>query len=177
MTVDKFRSILPIGFENARFRNNGVVKNLKVFESTATFKKDKIFSSFNIRTNFQIRNNLFQKIKYRDDININYSTDSVEYLRELSNHRFNLCPIGNGLDTHRIWETLLVGSTPVVERNNLTTNLFNLDVPMIILDNWNDLDSLKMNDLINLNKINKDKDGFKFTQFNFWWDKVMSKKN
>ena len=26
-------------------------------------------------------------------------------------------------------------------------------------------------------KINKDKDGFKFTQFNYWWDKVISKKS
>jgi len=31
------------------------------------------------------------------------------YLRDLARHRFVLCPPGNGLDTHRTWEALLMG--------------------------------------------------------------------
>ncbi|EKX43421.1 hypothetical protein GUITHDRAFT_110544 [Guillardia theta CCMP2712] len=37
-----------------------------------------------------------------------------EYLRDLARHRFVLCPAGNGLDTHRTWESLLMGSVPIV---------------------------------------------------------------
>ena len=38
-----------------------------------------------------------------------------EYLRELGRHRFSLAPAGNGLDTHRAWESLYLGVLPLVE--------------------------------------------------------------
>ena len=38
----------------------------------------------------------------------------TEYLAELSEHMFVLCPCGNGPDTHRIWETLYCGRIPIV---------------------------------------------------------------
>jgi hypothetical protein len=37
-----------------------------------------------------------------------------EYLEELSRSRFSLCLRGNGLDTHRFWESLYLGVIPVV---------------------------------------------------------------
>ena len=36
------------------------------------------------------------------------------FLGELVRHRFVLCPPGNGVDTHRMWEALLAGAVPVV---------------------------------------------------------------
>lgn len=42
-----------------------------------------------------------------------------EYMREISRHKFVLCPRGNGLDTHRVCETLLMGSVPVIEHSGL----------------------------------------------------------
>lgn len=42
-----------------------------------------------------------------------------EYMRELSRHRFVVCQRGNGLDTHRVCEVLLMGSVPVLEHSPL----------------------------------------------------------
>jgi hypothetical protein len=39
------------------------------------------------------------------------------YLRQIRNHEFSFCPRGNGIDTHRLWETLYMGSIPIVQRN------------------------------------------------------------
>jgi len=39
-----------------------------------------------------------------------------EYADELLRHRFVLCPRGNGIDTHRMWEALAAGTIPVVKR-------------------------------------------------------------
>jgi hypothetical protein len=36
---------------------------------------------------------------------------------ELGRHRFVLCPPGNGVDTHRMWETLAAGGIPVVAKS------------------------------------------------------------
>lgn len=44
--------------------------------------------------------------------------DNGEFLRQLARHRFVLCPPGNGVDTHRMWEVLLAGAIPVVKRSS-----------------------------------------------------------
>lgn len=42
-----------------------------------------------------------------------------DYMREISRHRFVVCQRGNGLDTHRVCEVLLMGSIPVLEHSAL----------------------------------------------------------
>jgi len=46
-----------------------------------------------------------------------------------------LCPDGNGPDTHRTWETLYLGSFPIVERH-VFTERFAEELPLLIVDNW-----------------------------------------
>lgn len=38
-----------------------------------------------------------------------------QYRNKLDNHKFILCPRGNGIDTHRLWESLYHGIIPIVE--------------------------------------------------------------
>jgi hypothetical protein len=40
-----------------------------------------------------------------------------EYIKELSSYKFSLCIRGNGLDTHRFWESLYLGVIPVLIDN------------------------------------------------------------
>ena len=42
-----------------------------------------------------------------------------DYMREISKHRFVVCPRGNGVDTHRVSEVLLMGSVPVIQHSGL----------------------------------------------------------
>ena len=51
-----------------------------------------------------------------------------------------------------------------------------MGVPLLILDDWKQLISLSLEDLIDLNKINKNKDYIKYTEFDFWMNLVNSKK-
>jgi hypothetical protein len=39
--------------------------------------------------------------------------DLGDYLKEMTSHRFVLCPPGNGTDTHRLWEALYSRTIPV----------------------------------------------------------------
>ena len=52
-------------------------------------------------------------------------------------YQFVLSPFGNGLDCHRTWETLCLGSIPVV-RTNVFKELFS-DLPVLIVENWEDI--------------------------------------
>ena len=57
-----------------------------------------------------------------------------KYLSELTNHKFSLCPRGNGIDTHRMWESLYARTVPVVKYHPAHRSLKNL--PILFVDDW-----------------------------------------
>ena len=48
--------------------------------------------------------------------------------------KYTLCPRGNGLDTQRVWECLLLGSIPVLKSNELDP--LYADLPVLIVQEW-----------------------------------------
>lgn len=86
----------------------------------------------------------------------------------MSRYKFNISPKGNGSDTHRFWESLMVDTFPIVVRSPFTKNMENLGVPAIYLDSWSDLASYnteKLNEIY-IGLINKN--SRKFLSFQFW---------
>ena len=55
----------------------------------------------------------------------------------ISNYAFVLSPFGNGLDCHRTWETLCLGSIPIVKAQGFK-KMFE-DLPVLIVNNWSDI--------------------------------------
>ena len=53
------------------------------------------------------------------------------------NYSFELCPEGNGLDTHRFYEAVLFNTIPIVKRNSLEP-LYK-KFPCVIIDDWNEI--------------------------------------
>ncbi len=48
------------------------------------------------------------------------SPSRAQYLEVMSGYKFCLCPRGNGIDAHRVWECMLVGSVPIYVSNDPT---------------------------------------------------------
>lgn len=63
--------------------------------------------------------------------------DRRQFLIDIKSSKFVLCPRGNGIDTHRLWETLYMGSIPIVRRELMYEQ--HTDLPILIVDNWNDV--------------------------------------
>ena len=59
------------------------------------------------------------------------------FLQEVRNHQFVLCPPGGGVDTHRLWETLYMGSIPIVKRDIAHDGW--QDLPILFVDSWDDV--------------------------------------
>ena len=55
----------------------------------------------------------------------------------IANYAFVLSPFGNGMDCHRTWETLCLGSIPIVKATNFK-KMFE-DLPVLIVNNWSDI--------------------------------------
>ena len=172
-------SPIPAGLENARYRNNGKVNNfkkvLKSDEYLLSNKSNKILCSFNPNTNFDIRQPLLEIANGHPEINVKRFNNSLEYLYNLSTYKFNLCPEGNNFESHRIWESLLFGCTPIVIKNVVNMNFFDLGVPLLMLNSWDELKNYTCLDLEKLNKVNFNKKFEQFVTLDFWKKFIKSK--
>jgi hypothetical protein len=67
-----------------------------------------------------------------------------EFYPLLSKFYFNVCPMGNGFDTHRFWETLMVGTIPIVKSHDYFDNILYQypSIPIIVVKNWLELPEL-----------------------------------
>lgn len=125
---------LPIGLENKRLGMNGMIRfNPKAFKGsrtgilvgpfspTAKLRGDLTKEFFENYSEFDVRENRL---------------DLKDYSKELHSHKYVLCPDGNGIDTHRLWEALYAGAIPVVSKNSWSDSLIQLEIPLIQTDSW-----------------------------------------
>ena len=66
-----------------------------------------------------------------------------EYMHELSTYKFCISPPGRGIDTHRAWEALLMGTIPIMI-STTQDHLFE-KLPVLIIDNWDIIDERFLN--------------------------------
>lgn len=121
---------IPIGFVDKQ------LPLLTGFRGGSSERDYKIYANFSIQTNNLKRNqclNAFRndpKLVWRQNLSV------PEYLMDLCKSEFVLCPEGTGIDTHRVYESLLCGATPVVLRNSLSHMYEKL--PVCIVNAWTD---------------------------------------
>jgi hypothetical protein len=60
-----------------------------------------------------------------------------KYLEDIHNHKFCICPRGNGVDTHRMWEALYLGAIPIC-RHSAALQQFS-DLPIMFVDEWSEV--------------------------------------
>lgn len=63
--------------------------------------------------------------------------DLASYLYDLGNAKFTLSPRGNGLDCHKTWEALLMGSIPIIKHSSCDSLYDGL--PVLLIHDWNEI--------------------------------------
>ena len=171
---EKF-SLLPIGLENRRYLKNGLIYHFNKYKNSE--KKHLVLLSFNEETTIS-RLKVKEVLKNNKLITSQMFKNTDLYKKTLSESMFNICPPGNGLDTHRFWESLLLNTLPIVVRSSFTSNLEKLNIPALYLDKWTDLNEYKETELKSLymEKINKI-DLTYYVQFNYWKDLILNSKS
>ena len=64
--------------------------------------------------------------------------DYYNFLLNLANHKFILCPRGNAIDCHRNWEVLYMRRVPVMKRHEYLEELYK-DYPVLFVDKYSDI--------------------------------------
>lgn len=98
--------------------------------------------------------------------------DHKTYLTNMAESKFVICPFGNGLDTHRTWEALLVNCYPVTLSSALD-ELYT-DLPVVIVNSWAEVTAEFLETQYNLLEIQKAANKFKWEKlyFAYWADLI-----
>lgn len=153
---------LPIGLANEFSEKNLNHLDFKKFsiQNEEIQKENYIYSNFNINTKYLFRKRLLSLISNNKKFKIrNNDLNLDEYKQDLNNYKYVLCPPGNGIDTHRIWEAIYSNSIPVVFREYYLD--YFSEVPVIVLNSIDELKNFNLNK--NVKKYNPE------VLFTNWW--------
>ncbi len=130
---------IPIGIANRKWAhgNNDIfAQQIKKFRSSPVAHKKLLYLNFSLST-YPERRKVYELFKDKAYCTVSEPTNLSKYLNDLAHHVFTLSPRGNGLDCHRTWEALLMGSIPIV----ITSSLDPLykDLPVLIINDWKEI--------------------------------------
>ena len=129
-----FRShTLPIGLENQKLGINGLPKNFRPINLTSTRKQEVLVGPFS--PTHPARIGLLDK--YEKEVGPWQTLNSWIFpdrlVRRYEEFTFVLSPRGNGVDTHRVWESLYKGAHPILEDNSWSRSLKEMGYPVSLV--------------------------------------------
>ena len=130
---------IPIGIENMRYAVNGLPRYMKKRVPWRSKNARLLVGPYGL-TNKE-RLSAVRKLSTSNEFDfLPGRLSPSEYSAVAANYRFIACPRGNGIDTHRFWETLYRGSLPVVIDDVWASNMHSLGVPMVRTPSWDPTD-------------------------------------
>lgn len=130
---------LPIGIENTQWFDHAVFHRIRKMRIPKT---KFCYFYFNLDTHSSRRDcvaalaaGAAATAAHPTPLEWNTRKNKEDYFMELATHKYAICPRGNGLDTHRIWECLYLDVIPIiVEGDDLKIE----NLPIIKLKQWSD---------------------------------------
>ncbi len=129
---------IPIGLENDWWCKK-IQKKKKMLAKLQEPRniKNLVYLNHKIATNSSKRDILYQMFEGKFWVTTDRGSNGhrfEEFIDNIYNHKFVLSPEGNGIDTHRTWECLYMGTIPIEKRN--INNQFYTDLPICFVDDW-----------------------------------------
>lgn len=137
--VHKDLKPIPLGLSGDYSPKNLLPKHFNSYDQELKNPlKELLYINFQKNTNEPVRGLYENYFKEKKWVKFEYPNLTLkDYLNDLKNANFVLCPEGNGIDTHRLWETLYAGSIPVVKESITSRTLEGL--PCVKVKNLEDI--------------------------------------
>jgi len=127
---------IPLGLANKRWAHGDVYLLEGVIQEPAE-KKHLVYLNFDVGTNSGKRTVVHNVFSDKEYVYKAPRKSFEEYLRDLKASKFSLSPQGRGADCHRIWESIAVGTIPIVKDcQNIS---FYSDMPILVIKDWEDV--------------------------------------
>lgn len=173
----KYLCPIPIGLSNEHFKNLNSRDFAEVGNETMNSfdnanKQITMFINFQKSTNLVERGGLYDIFRDQNWAKIEDPFLNKEtYLEYLKNSQFTLCPYGNGVDTHRIWEALHSGSIPITKYHQTFEYLDNL--PVLFVDDYKEINEKLLSEFIE--QFNPENFNLEKMYFQYWKDIIEMK--
>jgi len=165
-----------------------------------------LYTNFNTETNRGYRRVIKQISQESEFITFEEPNPTVQgynsYYGKILDHEATLCPVGNGVDTHRIWEVLYCRRIPITinancykyprvnqlkgfpgegsnipplkEEYGVYTKLYS-QLPIVVLNSYQELlDKQYLKNLIELKKSKQKKYNFDLLDFDYWKNLILN---
>lgn len=138
---------IPTGLENTHHFPE-LNKSRRIFDINSKRKdvRNLCYMNFNVNTNPAERGMLFNTLSDKEWVTTHQGANGIDfdnYLDNIYNHAFVLCPEGNsnghpvaggGVASHRMWETLYANSIPIATKGTQSEQFY--DLPILFVDSW-----------------------------------------
>lgn len=167
---------IPIGLENSEWHKD--INKVEVLTNIANIYRFNIpFYSLNAIFNPATHPSRPAILEHFKDFKggvVSASLNGInfeKYAAVVANSFFTICPRGNGIDTHRMWESLVLGSIPVIE-DSINARFYK-DWPVVIVKDLTKVDFTYLeNELKRLIDKGLDQSFFKKLEMPYWINKI-----
>jgi len=122
---------IPCLFQSLPFGIGNAEVDILKYRKPLSEKQQRVYINWTNNTNERAK----IKTHYKDYPYVYAPNEQREYedfLTEMADSAFIMCPEGNGLDSYRIWESLYLGSIPIVHRDHWSAWME--DLPIMLCD-------------------------------------------
>jgi hypothetical protein len=127
---------IPIGIANFHWKHGNFQQILKT-QKKKFLKRHLAYLNINIQTFSQERKKVVELLSKEAYCYQKTAQNYKNFLKDIAAASFVISPRGNGLDTHRLWEALYLGSIPVVKTSSLDPLYEGL--PVLIISDWEEV--------------------------------------
>jgi hypothetical protein len=138
---------LPLGITNKDEKNSEIHKIIgntdTIYNISKTPKniKNLVYLNISIDTYPQEREIIYEKYKNKSWVTTEKPTKTKEghshFMDQMYSHKFVFSPRGNGIDTHRMWESLYLRSIPIVKKCLAMEQFY--DLPILFVEDWDNI--------------------------------------
>lgn len=128
---------IPLGLINAKssLENTEIILNSHRNQIEWSKRSILLYVNFKFENNAQERKHLIEHFKYFPNVKlITERITRTAYFNDLRNSKFVLCPPGTGLDTHRFYESILMGAIPIVKNSTLYSSMYANSTAIVLKD-------------------------------------------
>ncbi len=123
---------IPIGLANRNWRH-GDLETFNRVRHQRALKRRLLFSAISLKTNPKRSNTALYLMNNGFTVYEN-SFPFLDYLKNIKQSLFTASPEGNGVDCHRTWESIYLGSIPIIDHRTWIDSF--KSVPMLSITDW-----------------------------------------
>jgi hypothetical protein len=162
---------IPMGMANSTWPNgNGEV--IRQVQELHVKKEHLAHMSFTIQTFYKERWSVFRLFCLSPFVYRTIKKPFEKYLLDVAASKFEIAPKGAAWDTYRLWESLYIGTFPIVKTSPL--DVLYEDLPVLIIQNWEEVTE----DFLNQKYVEMHRKTYKFEKMHmkYWIDMIDSYK-